>query len=239
VITFGVGMIALHNLLDSLSSGSWLWTILHQYGQIEFAPYHAVLVSYQLIPWVGVMAAGYGFGQLWLLEPERRRRTLLCVGLGLTLGFIVVRAVNIYGDPSHWVTQQSDLYTALSFINTTKYPPSLLFLLMTLGPAFVLLAIFENPTGEFAQPLIVFGRVPLFYYLLHLPLIHGLMLVFAMARYGNRVLDMDSLQPPPDWGYGLPVVYLIWMGVLLTLYPLCRWFAAVKRRSRKAWLSYL
>jgi uncharacterized membrane protein len=200
---------------------------------------------YPLVPWIGVMAAGYGFGQVFLLERERRRRLLLRLGIILTLAFVALRALNSYGDPHPWSIEKNALYTLLSFINCEKYPPSLLFLLMTLGPAMIALSLFERfnqsrRVPPLLQPLIIFGRVPLFYYILHIPLIHALAIVFAMVKYGPAVSELfKGGKPPDDYGYSLPVVYLIWIGVVLTLYPVCRWFANVKRRRRDAWLSYL
>jgi len=224
--------------------------------------------GYPLIPWIGVMAAGYGFGQLFLLEPQVRRRWFLTIGLGLTVAFIVLRASNTYGDRNPWSPpneqgaqqwqkdmearhqpvpprQMSDAeFTICSFLNCWKYPPSLLYLLMTLGPAIASLAIFEGGLGWVGRFFVVFGRVPLFYYLLHLPLIHGLLILTDLFRYGfspylSEACFADPKNRPLDYGYSLPVVYLIWMAVVLMLYPLCRWYGDFKRRHRSAWLSYL
>jgi hypothetical protein len=161
--------------------------------------------------------------------------------MGLILLFITLRASNLYGDPRPWSLQSTPWLTVLSFVNCVKYPPSLLFVLMTLGPALLALAWFDRPPGPLGRPLVVFGRVPLFYYLLHLPLIHLVALAFAYARYGqvSFLLPMPFFaQLPEGYGYGLPVVYLVWAGVVLTLYPPCLWFAAVKRRHPGAWMSY-
>jgi hypothetical protein len=199
-----------------------------------------LFVIYPLIPWIGVMAAGYAFAPL-LRRPEReRRRLLLGLGVGLTLAFLVLRAVNGYGDPAPWSGQDSPGRTVLSFLNTTKYPASLLFLLMTLGPAIALLPLLERWTGPFARAITVFGRVPLFFYVLHLALIHALaLLVGTLAGFDPRSFLRVWLFLPDEWGYGLGVVYLVWAGVVVALYPACRWFAGVKARRREAWLSYL
>jgi uncharacterized membrane protein len=247
---FGVLMIATHNLFDpvqarSLGAFSGLWATLHSRELTETYGGIHVFTMYPLVPWIGVMAVGYGFGQLYLLERERRRRLMLRLGISLTLFFICLRAINIYGDPHPWTVQNSAVYTFLSFINCEKYPPSLLFLLMTLGPAIIALALFERfnrerVTPPLLQPLVVFGRVPLFFYIIHIPLIHALAIAFAFAKYGPALGDaFKSGRPPADYGYSLFVVYLIWVGVVLALYPVCRWFANVKRRRRDAWLSYL
>lgn len=249
VTLVGVAMIALHNLLDGVTADAvhlpgWLWMILHQPGEQPVADGYTFGTAYCLIPWAGVMAAGYGFGSLLLLDRPTRRRTLFQLGAVLTLGFIALRAVNKYGDASHWTEQKNPLRTALSFLNCTKYPPSLLYLLMTLGPAILALAAFDRPLGRWAGPLITFGRVPFFFYLLHIPLIHGGAVLLDFARYGwsPQAGSGPWFRPdavPADYGVGLPAVYLIWAGVVFILYWPCRWFAGVKRRRRDAWLSYL
>lgn len=248
ITTFGVVMIAVHNAFDKVTAqsvGMWsgVWAVFHTgemthtYGGINFLP------MYPLIPWIGVMAVGYSFGQIFTLEREKRKKILLYLGLGLTLAFIIIRATNLYGDPRPWSQQGSALFTFFSFINCQKYPPSLLYLLMTLGPAIASLSFFErvnsNPS-RLAQPFIIFGRVPLFYYVIHLPLIHGLAILFAFIKYGPAIQQaFRSGRPPDDYGYNLAVVYLIWVAVVIALYPVCRWFANLKRRRKDAWLSYI
>jgi uncharacterized membrane protein len=253
VTVFGVVMIASHNLLDSLTAAQvhlpgWLWIVLHRPGKDYVVEGITFETGYCLIPWMGVMAVGYGFGTQLLLPPAIRRRRLWLLGAALTLGFIILRAVNVYGDASPWMEQPRDGYLYLSFLNCTKYPPSLLYLLMTLGPAILALALFDRPLGPLARPIITFGRVPLFFYLLHIPLIHGLAVVIDWWRFGWSPQATNGpwglLQLPPDqvpsgYGVSLPMVYLIWVGVLLVLYPPCWWFAEVKRRHKSPWLSYL
>ena len=245
VATVGIIMIAGHNLLDGVtpeSLGPWapLWILLHVQAPIPLGGDQVLFVIYPLVPWIGVMAAGYAFGVLLQRPPEERRRLLLRLGLGLTAAILVVRALNVYGDPSPWSVQSSPGRTVLSFLNTTKYPPSLQFLLMTLGPAIALLPLFERLGGPLARAITVFGRVPLFFYVLHLFLIHALaLLVGTLAGFDPRSFLRVWLFLPEGWGYGLPVVYLVWAGVVLALYPACRWFAGVKARRRDAWLSYL
>jgi len=263
------------------------------------------------------MAAGYGCGPLLLLEPKSRRQTLLRLGLGMCAAFVLIRATNLYGDPQEWSAQKNGWFTCLSFINCTKYPPSLLFLLMTLGPGILFLALFEpeaeamngqaNSFGEtegenrnetlrqgctklpilstrgtsgerteergnhqkhasspqpsppsdggegeikevraaltlrFLHPLIIFGRVPLFYYLLHLPLIHLLAILVSLPHYKPALGSFYYSRPAVGSGYGhdLWVVYAVWIASVLCLFPLCRWFASVKQRRKDAWLSYL
>jgi uncharacterized membrane protein len=251
VTAFGVVMVVFHNLLDGLSAEQvglprWLWVILHSPGEATVVDGYTFGTGYCLIPWMGVMAAGYGLGALFGLDPPVRRRVLFQLGAILTLAFIALRAANVYGDPRPWAIQQSGpAWTALSFLNCTKYPPSLLYLLMTLGPAILALAAFDRPLGPLARPIIAFGRVPLFFYLLHIPLIHGSAALLDYIRFGWSPLAAGGpweVQPgmvPATYGVSLPVVYLIWVGVLLVLYLPCRWFAAVKRRRRDTWLSYL
>lgn len=251
VAAFGIAMITLHNLTDSVSPAAfgpwgWLWKILHVQSLIEFSPTASFGVAYPLIPWIGVMAAGFGFGALLRRERAERRKLLLWLGCVLTLLFVIIRATNVYGDPSLWSRQPTLLFTVFSFVNTTKYPPSLLYLLMTLGPAIIFLGLCDRDLGHWVRPVIVFGRVPLFFYLLHIPLIHGIAVLLASLKHGaaQGVWLGPPWSPemvaayPKDYGYGLGMVYLVWAIVILVLYPLCHWFADLKQRRRDAWLSY-
>jgi uncharacterized membrane protein len=250
VTLIGVLMIVLHNLLDGLTADhvglpGWLWVILHSPGDAEVVNGITFGTGYSLVPWMGVMAAGYGFGRLMLLDRANRRQFLFLLGTLLTLCFIVVRAANVYGDPQPWKEQSNWLWTFLSFLNCTKYPPSLLYLLMTLGPAILVLACFDRPLGPVAQPVVIFGRVPLFFYILHILLIHGAAVLFDYARFGWSPLagagpwEVRPEAVPESYGFSLPMVYLLWIGLLLVLYPPCRWYAEVKRRNKSVWLSYL
>jgi uncharacterized membrane protein len=273
VTTIGVALVAFHNLLDSTHAADFhlpegLWLILHQPGGFLLIPemtlgsVHVPAIhfgtGYSLLPWLGVMAAGYGLGALLLLERSERRKQLLGLGLTLIVLFIGLRWLNLYGDaasrdprglgaagPGPWSPQQNWLFTLFSFVNCQKYPPSLLYILMTLGPAITALAIFDREAGPLGRFFITFGRVPLFYYVLHIPLIHGLVVLNDKIRFGwspylhSAPWTLERQQAPETYGYGLPMVYLIWIGVVLLLYLPCRWFADVKRRHRAAWLSYL
>lgn len=246
-----IATIAGHNLLDRFAAGqfgsaAWIWNIVHQLGVFRFHD-TTFLVAYPLVPWVAVMAAGYSMGSVYRWEPERRQRFLLRLGCGLSLAFILLRALNVYGDPSRWSVQSSRIFTILSFLNCTKYPPSLLFLLMTLGPALAALAWLERKQLSVVNPFIVFGRVPFFFFVVHLAVIHALAILLGLLRYGNT--DFLLLPPPSmgsmrnkfpaNYGYDLWVVYAVWIVVILLLYPLCRWFAGLKQRRRDWWLSYL
>jgi len=189
-------------------------------------------ILYPLIPWIGVMAAGYLLGPLMQLEERARQRLLFRFGAALTLGFIVLRATNLYGDPAPWTPQETWLSTVLSFLNCEKYPPSLLYLMMTLGPALMLLASFEHVRGGFASLLGTFGRVPFFYYVIHIYLIHGLAVATAFAMTG-------VLTSTPEISLSLAGVYFVWLLVLVLLYPICRWFAELKKSGNGRWWSYL
>ena len=245
VTSIGILMIAGHNLLDSIQSSNPLFSILHAPGFVVNNPRHVVFVAYPLIPWIGVTAAGYGLGQIYSWPAERRKTFLLRMGIILTAAFVVLRGINMFGDPARWSVQKSALFTVLSFLNTVKYPPSLLFLLMTLGPALILLWILDGGTPAWLRPAHTIGKVPLFYFLFHVPLIHVLAIIACYARYGQVHWMFESpgigqfpITPPPGWGFSLPIVYFVWIFVVVALYPLCAWFAALKQRRNDAWLSY-
>ncbi len=215
VLLFGLVMIGAHNAFDGAHGGGW-WTVLHVQGWVEYAPGWGIFVMYPLVPWIGVMAAGYGFGAY----AAGNRQRIRWLGLGACVLFVLLRLVNHYGDPAPWSSQRSALFTLFSFVNCEKYPPSLDYLLMTLGPALVLLSLLPDTARGILKPFVVFGRVPLFYYLLHIPLIH------LLARVaGER--------------YGLPVVYGVWILVVAALYWPCLKWSELKRRNQSAWLSYL
>jgi uncharacterized membrane protein len=248
-----LAVLVLHNTLDPVQAarfGAWapLWNMLHQQG--AFVPGGIVfVVAYPVLPWIAVMALGYCAGALFQLAPERRQRVFWRVGLALTVLFVLVRAVNVYGDPAPWATQSTWGMTVVSFFRATKYPPSLQFLLMTLGPGLMLLAYFDRRAPGAGNPLVVIGRVPFFYYVAHFWLLHILASAFAFVRYGNASLAYllsplpsmggDRALFPADFGYPLWVTYAVWIAVVVLLYPLCRWFASLKARRREWWLSYL
>jgi uncharacterized membrane protein len=234
-LTFAI--IAGHNLLDGiraeeLAGAPWAWHLLHEPGRIYLGDGALLYVLYPLIPWIGVMAAGYLLGPVMQLEARPRQWVLFQLGAAITLGFIVLRATNLYGDPAPWLVQETWRGTLLSFLNCEKYPPSLLYLMMTLGPALLLLASFEHAKGSFARFLSVFGQVPFFYYVVHIYLIHLLAVATAFAMTGDFVRS-------PEIGIGLGGIYLVWLLVLVLLYPVCRWFAELKSSRRGWWWSYL
>jgi len=245
VTALGVVMIATHNLLDSVQSTNPLWTILHSQNVILATPQHLVFVAYPLIPWVGVTAVGYGLGRIYRWPAAHRKVLLGRLGFVLMAAFFVLRGINRYGDPQHWAMQKSAVYTVLSFLNATKYPPSLFFLLMTLGPALLCLWALDGRTPPVLRPVSIIGKVPMFYYVLHIPLIHLIAVIVCYARYGQVHWMFESpsllqfpITAPPRWGFSLATSYLVWVVVVLALYPLCRWFAALKQRRSDLWLSY-
>jgi uncharacterized membrane protein len=244
-VAIGVGMIVLHNLTDEVDPEHLglfgpVWSFLHVSGaeHIGELPFY---VSYPLIPWVGVMALGYGIGPLFGQPRPTRRRQFVISGVLLTLAFIVLRAMNAYGEPIEWEPGEDAKTTFMSFLNLSKYPPSLQYLLMTLGPALVLLAAFDRPPGPVARALMPLGRTALFFYVLHLYVIHALALGLGVLQEFD-VLSMCVYYTdlPDGYGFHLPVVYLLWLTVLAVLYPACLWYAALKKKHKdKAWLSYL
>lgn len=243
----GVAIVGLHDLLDPIRPDrfggfAWLWNVLHvpSWDPIARADGHAFMLVYPLIPWVGVMAAGYAFGEVYSWEAGRRRRFLLRLGAGLTLLFAALRWTNVYGDPRRWAPQKSALLTLMDFLNCEKYPPSLLYLLMTLGPSIALLALLERRPGPVASKVSVYGRVPFFYYVLHIPLIHAMAVALFLAAAGPAALKSGLDNPPAGgFGLGLPGVYAAWAVAVAILYLPCRWFAGLKARRRDPWLSYL
>jgi uncharacterized membrane protein len=243
IAAFAIAVIAGHNVLDSVHAADlggwrWLWLLLHEEGGLEPFPGARWIVIYPLVPWFAVMAAGYVIGPWALLPRAERRQRFLRAGLALIGGFVVLRATNLYGDPQAWTAGDGALRTLLSFLNCEKYPPSLLFLAMTLGPALCLLAWMDRPLGPWAVRVAVFGRVPLLYYVLHLFLIHLVAIAIAWPALGAAAVARPFVADQP-LNYSLAAVYVVWVVVVLALYPACRWFADLKQRSGRAWLSYI
>lgn len=260
VAAIGIAMIALHNLLDGIAvppatamAGTpppglldKLWLFLHQPGFVPLGPDVKVFVAYPLVPWIGVMAAGYALGAVYSWEAERRRRFLLKLGASLIGLFAVIRSINIYGDPQPWIVQPTSVFTALSFLNVTKYPPSLSFLLLTLGSALLILAAADGVKGDgfLRRVAITFGRVPLFYFILQMFVAHAFGIVLNLLAgkdIGYFFLNFpeSSTAAPPGAGFDLWVVYAAWIAGLAVLYPLCLWYGGVKRRRPGFPFSYL
>ena len=242
----GVCIIAAHNavmpwLVGHVPLGR-LWPLLYGIGPVEGTP---LLVLYCLIPWIGVMAAGYWFATVLTLDPARRNRLCRQLGLGAIVLFLILRATNIYGDPRSWTSMQQ-MPKLLAFLNTTKYPASLSFLLMTLGPTIALVPLLEHARGRVAQWLTVFGRVPFFYYVLHIPLIHALALVVSLIRTGSMDPWLFTNHPmapgplPDGYMWTLGLLYLVWAVAIVLLYVPSRWYAELKaRRTDLRWLKYI
>ena len=195
---------------------------------------------YPLLPWTGVMLLGYGTAPLFQEPAQRRDARLLAWGVAATAAFVVLRGTGVYGEPNPWQVQDGAIGTLIDFLNVTKYPPSLLFVLMTLGPAAILCAFADRVPDAIKRPLIVFGRAPFAFYVAHLYLIHTLAVAFGVIQgFDAREFLTYSFFFPKGYGVGLPGVYAVWLLVVATLYPLCRWVAAVKGRRQDWWLSYL
>ena len=262
---FGLVIIGTHNLMDphvgNLIAGmdqnrlSGLWKIFYVAffaGPSQFgADGPNLIVLYSIVPWIGVMAAGYAFGKILTLEAAQRNKICVAVGLSAIALFLVLRGFNLYGDPRPWHAPVADqngqhsMPSLLSFFNTTKYPASLSFLLMTLGPIIALVPLLEHLTGALARWITVFGRVPFFYYMLHIPLIHALALLVSKIRLGyvspwlfaNH--PMGNPEPPEGYQWSLRLLYLTWLGAVVLLYFACRWFAELKTRRADWWLKYV
>ena len=251
IAAFGVALMVFHQLLASVPPTAfgklgWLWQILYAGGATRNDALNLDFpILYTLIPWVGVMAAGYVLGWVLRLEPTQRRSWLLWLGGALTLGFVVLRATNLYGNPWGFTPQATLEKSIIAFLNVAKYPASLQFLLMTLGPGLLLLAWFERVDKTWlAQRIIVFGRVPMFFYLLHIYVIHGLAIVIGWLWRQPVGWLIGSPLPlnrpaPPGYGHGLPFVYAMTLLAVVVLYFPCRWYAEVKQRRHDWWLRYL
>jgi uncharacterized membrane protein len=261
--TLSVIVIATHDLFDKIRPARFgslapLWGLLHVRGGIALPFNIYEFVLFPIIPWVAVMGAGYAFGSVYLLEPDRRQKTIARLGLALTLGFILLRATNLYGNPpaglggvsqGDWHIQPTVEKTVILFFDVEKYPPSLQYLLMTLGPSLLMLAWLDKRTAQQASltglssALVVFGRVPLFYYVVHIYLIHALAVLVAVLFHQpvawllHGAFFLNDI--PAGYGHNLPFIYLIWITAVLILYLPCRWWAGLKQRRKDWWLSYL
>jgi len=252
ILAFGLVLVLGHNLLDPIqmegtSVPALIWYILHQNLVVAFGPNAAVYFHYPLIPLVGLMALGYVFGTLYRPEfgAARRRKWLLWTGTAAILLFLVLRGLNLYGDPNPWSRQPTLVYSILSFLNTTKYPTSLHFLLMTIGPALVFLALTEGVKSRIAGVVLMFGRVSLFFYLVHIYMIHLLALVsleISGRSWSEWIITAERFMSGSlgDFGFDLVVVYFVWALVMLGMYPPCKWYRAYKKgHPEKRLLAYI
>jgi uncharacterized membrane protein len=251
ILLTGLLLVGLHNLLDGVhvpgeGPASFFWTFLHDPGTFPYGR-TIFIMRYPVLPWIGVITLGYYFGSLYApaADPEIRKVTLLSLGFGSISLFLLLRAGNFYGDAAHWQRQGNVILSICSFLRVTKYPPSFLYLLMTLGPAMVFLVFAEAPLGWLGKRIIVFGRVPMIYYLAHIYLIHALAMLAAVLQgykasamvLSTRVNMSLNLK---GYGFDLWVVYIVWTGVVLILYPLCKYYDQYKRAHLRQqwWLSY-
>ena len=250
-LSLGLVMVLGHNLLDSIhvtedGIAAVGWALLHEQYGFQMGHFF-VFVGYPILPWAGVMYLGYCLGALYKPEmaPAERKRKLIVMGTAMIVAFVLIRALNIYGDPFPWSHQNEDIQTFLSFMNVTKYPPSLLYLLSTLGPSFLFLAFTEKSSDKISNNVTALGRVPMFYYVVHLYLIHALALLAALATgfnasdmvFNTWITDSPNLR---GYGFSLTVVYLVWIAVVAIIFPLCLWYDRYKVAHReKWWLSYL
>jgi uncharacterized membrane protein len=264
ILTFSVTLIVGHNFFDGLDNvykNVWepfwpalsvpqgdywwspIWTLLHVQAGDQFVfgevtiPFY---ISYPLIPWMGVMPLGYVMGPIMKEEGPIRRQRLLLLGTYLVIAFFILRAINVYGDPYPWSSEYGGIRNLYSFLRPWKYPPSLAYLLMTLGPIFLGLAVLDRARGSMTNVFLSIGRVPLFFYVAHLYLIHAIAVVLGvLLGFDPNEMCVLYTQLPYGYGFSLSVTYGVWLFVLLALYPFCAWFCDLKRRSKAAWLSYL
>lgn len=226
---------------------SAVWMIFMRTGFLPISPDFALIVSYPIIPWLGVMLIGYYLGSLYdqSFGDEKRRQLLFRIGVITIITFVALRLANFYGDPSPWSVQKDWILTVMSFFNTTKYPVSLLFILMTIGPLLIILAGLEKWNTRWIMPVIHFGRVPLFYFIIHFYLIHASALLLFVQKTGKSFAEIDLHFEKSfggitaEGGYSLPWVYVAWVCVVLAMYPLCKWYDGLRSRSRSRWASYL
>jgi len=248
ILLLAIILIAAHNLLDNLHMpNNFLWSFLHEGGDFVIRDTH-ISVHYPVLPWIGIIALGYYFGRLFNSQysPSKRKKRLLYIGSTMIAVFFILRTFNLYGDANHWFSQKNNVYSMLSVLNVTKYPPSLLYTLITIGPALIFLALTEKPLSSFTPKIVVFGRVPFFYYVVHIYLIHLLAIIGAQAlgfNWSDMILDdrVNNVEKLTGYGFDLTTVYLVWFWLVLFLYPICKWFDQYKRahQSRHKWLSYL
>lgn len=247
IAVIGLILVAAHNLLDSVHFDGFLWAALHEPAIFKLNDDHLLRVAYPVIPWIGLMALGYCLGTVYTthFDAKRRKKILALIGSSAIILFILLRFINQYGDMQHWSVQDSTTLSVLSFLNNSKYPPSLLYVLMTIGPALLFLAFMEKQNNRLEKALIHFGRVPMFYYILHLYLLHLLAMIAAqLSGYGwqSMILVRRTWIDPQLKGYGFSLLatYGIWILVVLLLYPLCKWYDGYKTKHKeKWWLSYL
>jgi uncharacterized membrane protein len=254
LFAIGIVIVAGHNLLDYVEAKhvgafGFTWDLLHRgnFALYKIWGNHILIILYPFLPWTGLMLLGYCLGTIYKpsVDPKYRRKLLLQIGVGLIVFFIALRATNSYGNPFKWSVQRNAFYTVLSFLNVNKYPPSLLYMCMTIGPGLIFLSLIENVRNKITSVFNVYGRVPFFYYVLHFYILHIVCVILFLSRghtFSEGLRDIPNFPfkfVVPGEGYPLWMVYIIWIAVVASLYPLCKWFSNYKLRHRKWWLSYL
>ena len=255
IFAIGLAIVCTHNLLDFQEnskdfSAGFFMDLIHsaRFTAYNFLPNHRVIIVYPFLPWTGLMMLGYCCGKFFTAKysSQKRMQILNSIGIGLILFFVVIRYLNVYGDPYPWAVQQSSLYTFFAFIKVHKYPPSLMYVCITIGPALLLLSFLEKIKNGFTNCIQIYGRVAFFYYVLHIYLIHLIAAIFFFAKghsfhEGMGIGEQFSFYfTAANDGYGLGVVYLVWIVVVILLFPLCKWYNHYKSNHKeKWWLSYL
>ena len=253
-VIFATGLLIVlgHDTLDFFESShpspGWWYNLLHLPGSYKLWDGHLLFIFYPFLPWAGLMMLGYCFGKLFLMyDGAKRKSMLLALGIGVLAFFTFLRLTNTYGDPGHWSVQRNGVYTFLSFMNVQKYPPSLLYMCATVGIGIIFLALVGNLKNGLTRFITVFGRVPFFYYIIHFFVIHTICMILYLSRGHSFADGLKNVQGgfvpkfvAPGEGYSLLTVYIIWISIILALYPLCKWFSEYKQAHReKWWLSYL
>lgn len=253
-VIFAVGLVIVfgHNIFDGYSPEAGdpfyvAWVVIRQSGFVNVTSNHSWFVPYPVVPWLGIMTLGFCAGKLYsgAFKKEERKKLLLMLGGGAVALFVILRFINGYGDPAPWAVQKNGIYTFMSFLNTTKYPVSLLYTLMTLGPLLVILSLMERVNIDILKPFHVFGRVPMFYYILHFYLIHIISIFLFLNKTGKSWSELDFHFSKsfggitPEGGYSLAITYILWISVVIFLYPLCVWYNRYKSTHKHWWLSYI
>ena len=247
IFFIAASMFFFHNITDHLLPShfgkiDWLWHILHAPGVLHIGNF-SIHIIYPVIPWIGVMALGYIFAPITQIDQAKRKKIITLLGISLLVGGIILRIINRYGDPIIWQSHQDFTLKILSFLQVTKYPPSLLYLIFTLGPALIFLSYVDGKINNFTKKIIVFGEVPFFFYILHLPVLHLMGILVAYLMRGNAAwlfADLSTRQvPQTPYGYDLLFTYTGWLVCLIMLYPACKWFSNLRKKHKTWWMSYL
>jgi uncharacterized membrane protein len=249
MIAGSLGIIFLHNLLDNIPEPpnkfmEFILAFIHQQRYVKFSDGFGINILYPILPMIGIMMLGYSIGYWYQkdYEPAKRRRNLLLSGFIFIFLFVIIRFSNLYGDPDLWTKHESPVFTLMSFLNCTKYPMSLLYILMTAGPGLIALSLIERVDWKIFNPFRIIGRVPLFYYIIHLFLIHALAIIIAVLTHLDQIRDIVTgnwYKLSLDYGYSLPIVYLVWLFVLIILYFISEKYERFQKMSKNKWLKFI